>query len=178
MKQLILGGARSGKSNFAQDLALQEHLPLEQRLPVTVIATAEAGDKEMAERIARHQEDRPKGWTTVEAAITLGSALQQADKQKGLILVDCLTLWITNLLLAEKGTLEKEVANLLEILDSINSDIIFVSNETGQGIIPMDPLSRRFVDEAGRLHQQIAKATDRTIYVVAGLPQVLKGPSL
>lgn len=174
MHQLILGGARSGKSNLAQEIALQHPST------VTVIATAEAKDKEMEERIAHHQAERPDGWKTVESSITLADTLKALDSEinDGLILVDCLTLWVTNLLLAEEDLLQKEFQSLLQTLPTLNSEIIFVSNETGQGIIPLDSLSRRFVDEAGRLHQQVARLCDRVIYCVAGLPQVLKGPPL
>ncbi len=174
MKQLIIGGARSGKSNLAQNIALQH------KGTITVVATAQAGDQEMAERIAKHQADRPSHWQTMESPIRLPETLKQLDKQADnqLILVDCLTLWITNLLLADENPLERESLALMKALETLKSQIIFVTNETGQGVIPMDPLSRRFVDEAGRLHQQLAANVDRVIYCIAGLPQILKGPPL
>lgn len=170
MQQLILGGIRSGKSRYAQQLAEQSDKP------VTLIATATAGDEEMLERIRRHQQERPAHWQVVEEPLALSDALQKSDDPGAIILIDCLTLWLTNLLLDEDSQrLEQEQNNLFAGLPSLQADLLLVSNEVGQGIIPADPLSRRFADETGRLHQRLARVCDRVTLIIAGLPQTLKG---
>ncbi|TDX97902.1 bifunctional adenosylcobinamide kinase/adenosylcobinamide-phosphate guanylyltransferase [Thiohalophilus thiocyanatoxydans] len=170
MQQLILGGVRSGKSRHAQQLAQESDKP------VTLIATATAGDEEMLERIRRHQQERPAHWQVIEEPLALSAALQQSDDPGAIVLVDCLTLWLTNLLLEEDShRLEQEQDNLLACLPLLQADLLLVSNEVGQGIIPADPLSRRFADETGRLHQRLARACDRVTMITAGLPQTLKG---
>ena len=169
MKQLILGGARSGKSHYAQQQA-----ELSDR-KVTYIATAHGGDDEMRERIKLHQQQRPDHWSLVEEQIALADVLQQQDNKQHCLLVDCLTLWLSNLLCHEDAELfQRERDKLLDLMPSLQSDVILVSNEVGQGIVPMGELNRRFVDEAGRLHQSLAQLCDRVIWVVAGLPQILK----
>lgn len=170
MQQLILGGVRSGKSRYAQQLAQESDKP------VTLIATATAGDEEMLERIRRHQQDRPAHWQVIEEPLALSAALQQSDDPGAIVLVDCLTLWLTNLLLdSDPQRLEQEQDKLLTCLPSLQADLLLVSNEVGQGIIPADPLSRRFADETGRLHQRLARVCDRVTLITAGLPQILKG---
>ncbi|MCG8429507.1 MAG: bifunctional adenosylcobinamide kinase/adenosylcobinamide-phosphate guanylyltransferase [Chromatiales bacterium] len=173
MRELILGGARSGKS------ALAERLAQESNRSVTYIATATAGDAEMQQRIAQHQQRRPADWQLVEEPIRLADILQQEASESRCLLVDCLTLWLTNLLLADDQTLfDEQRALLLEALPQLPGRILFVSNEVGLGIVPMGELSRRFQDEAGRLNQAMATGCDRVIFTVAGLPQVLKGEQL
>ena len=168
MKHLILGGTRSGKSHLAEKTAIAASKKL------VYIATAQALDEEMRVRIAHHQSSRIAEWITVEEPLTLASSLQQHSTESTCVLVDCLTLWLTNTLLAGEDTFQRERAALLETLPQLVGEIIFVSNEVGMGIVAADPLSRRFVDEAGRLHQALAKICDEVTLVVAGLPLTLK----
>lgn len=168
---LILGGARSGKSRHAESLARQSGLQ------VVYIATGWAGDQEMAARIARHREHRPKDWLTVEEPRALAHALKTHAAEDRFVLVDCLTLWLSNLLAEGEDCFRQERAALLESLPTLPGEIVLVSNEVGQGIVPANPLARRFVDEAGWLHQDLALLCERVIWVAAGLPQVLK-PSI
>lgn len=175
---LILGGARSGKSRFAEQLASNSGKE------VIYIATATIYDKEMQERINRHIGDRPKHWQTVEEPIQLAKVLQQNAKPETCLLVDCLTLWLTNLLMAEQNQITDESqgiqsfadfkAELLQILPTLPGQVVLVSNEVGQGIVPLGELSRRFVDEAGWLHQEIAAVADEVSFITAGLVQKLK----
>lgn len=171
MKQLILGGARSGKSTIAEKLAVAS------QSEVIYIATATADDDEMQERITHHQQQRPSHWQTVEAPLQLTEILQQYARHDRCILVDCLTLWLSNLLCAEKDTTLART-QLLDVMQSLPGEIIMVSNEVGLGVIPMGSLSRRFVDESGRLHQALAQQCERVIFTAAGLPLVMKGAAL
>jgi adenosylcobinamide kinase / adenosylcobinamide-phosphate guanylyltransferase len=141
---------------------------------VTLIATAQARDAEMAARIARHRAERPAGWQTVEQPLHLAAALQQAAGAERSVLIDCLTLWLLNLLEAGEATFVTERAALLECLPRLAGEIVIVSNEVGLGIVPMGELSRRFVDEAGWLNQDIARLANRVTFVAAGLPLILK----
>lgn len=168
MTHLILGGARSGKSRHAQDLAERSGLA------VTVIATGEARDAEMAARIARHRAERPAHWRTVEQPIQLAKALQVAAGAGQCLLADCLTLWLMNLLEAGEAVFAQERAALLATLPTLPGEILLVSNEIGLGVIPLGELSRRFVDEAGWLNQDIARLADSVTFVTAGLPLTLK----
>lgn len=169
-KTLILGGVRSGKSRLAERLAT------ESRLPVIYIATATGDDDEMRRRIAMHREHRPQHWQVVEEPLQLASVLRRYGSDRHCLLVDCLTLWLTNLLLhADPEYFGVERAALLETLPQVNGRLIMVSNETNMGITPMGELSRRYCDEAGRLHQEIAQICDQAILTVAGLPLILKG---
>lgn len=173
MKTLILGGVRSGKSRLAERLAI------ESKLPVIYVATATADDEEMQARIDSHRKTRPANWQLVEEPLNLAQALKAADKEGQCLLVDCLTLWLTNLLTNnDDSVFEGEIANLLETLPLLSSQLIMVSNETNMGIVPMGELSRRYCDEAGRLHQLLAQRCDRVILTVAGLPHTLKGEAL
>mgnify|MGYP000853829030 CR=1 FL=1 len=170
MKSLILGGMKSGKSRFAEQLASQ----LEQ--PVVYIATAQAWDDEMRERIRVHQQQRPNHWKTVEVPLHLAQALQAQDAPNRTILVDCLTLWITQLLCHDNPALLAQELNAFQtLLPKLQSNLILVSNETNMGIIPMDALSRRFCDTAGKLHQTLAPMMDSVVLTVAGLPLYVKG---
>ncbi|WP_428446362.1 bifunctional adenosylcobinamide kinase/adenosylcobinamide-phosphate guanylyltransferase [Photobacterium nomapromontoriensis] len=168
--ELILGGARSGKSSFAELQAT------ESGKNVIYIATATAGDDEMVKRIARHQLDRPANWQVVEEPIDLAGAIRTYDHPDSCLLIDCLTLWLTNCLFNDDFTVDwlSQKADLLSALSSVTGHVILVSNEVGQGIVPMGEMSRRFVDESGWLHQAIAKQVDRVTFVTAGLPQRLK----
>lgn len=172
MIQLILGGARSGKSRLAEQKAKDSGLS------VTYVATAQAYDDEMRERIQHHQADRPTDWGLVEEPLYLADRLVQIDQANQLILVDCMTLWMSNLLLNEQKDFQsQQCQKLLEMLPTLKSEIILVSNETGLGVVPMGQLSRKFVDESGRLHQQLGQIADHVVFCVAGFPIVLKGES-
>ena len=162
---LILGGARSGKTAHALAAAEATGRGL------VMIATAEALDAEMAERIARHRAERGPRWRTLEAPLDLAGALTQVSAGETAV-VDCLTLWVSNLMHAECD-LEAEAARLIAALPG--RDLVLVSNEVGLGIVPDNALARRFRDAAGRLNQQVAAAADRVVFVAAGLPLVLKG---
>jgi adenosylcobinamide kinase/adenosylcobinamide-phosphate guanylyltransferase len=170
MRELILGGVRSGKSRLAEQHALATGWP------VTYIATATAGDDEMRARIAHHQQQRPEHWRLVEEPLALAAALQREAAESRCVLVDCLTLWLTNLLCAQDETrLQQEVRDLLQLLPGLPGHIILVSNETGMGVVPLGELTRRYCDEAGRLHQAMAQTCERVILTVAGLPLNVKG---
>ena len=169
MLQLILGGARSGKSRLAEKLAQ------ESGLSVIYIATAQALDLEMQQRIQHHQQQRPEHWQVYEEPILLADQLLKIDKENQVILVDCLTLWLTNLLLAEDKILQQsQIEKLFHVLPQLQSNIILVSNETGLGIVPIGEISRQFVDEAGRLHQTLGQIANKVMFCVAGFPMVLK----
>jgi adenosylcobinamide kinase/adenosylcobinamide-phosphate guanylyltransferase len=165
---LVLGGARSGKSAFAQRAA--ETMAVGAR-PV-LIATGQAFDDEMAERIARHRADRGDSWTTVEAPHDLSSVLG-ALPADAVAVVDCLTLWLSNLMLADRDV-AAATAELLDVVGACQARLWLVSNEVGLGIVPETPLGRRFRDEAGRLHQGLASVVDEVFLIAAGLPLRLK----
>jgi len=170
MRTLILGGARSGKS------ALAERLAIDSGREVVYIATAQAGDAEMAARIAHHRARRPQQWLCVEEPLHLADVLRDHARDDRCILVDCLTLWLSNLLGdADVQGFERERDRLLNVLPDLPGDVLLVSNEVGLGIVPMGELTRRFVDEAGRLHQAVAALSERVLFVAAGLPLALKG---
>lgn len=170
MHGLILGGARSGKS------ALAERWAIASGRRVTYIATARIGDDEMAARIAHHRARRPPTWACVEAPTALAATLARHAGEDRCLLVDCLTLWLSNLLIDSEGVMfEREYDALLATLPGLPGDILMVGNEVGCGVVPMGALSRRFVDEAGRLHQALARICDRVVFVAAGLPLALKG---
>ncbi|MBI5780801.1 MAG: bifunctional adenosylcobinamide kinase/adenosylcobinamide-phosphate guanylyltransferase [Rhodocyclales bacterium] len=172
----LLGGARSGKSALAQRLAE------ESGLPVTVIVTGEPRDAEMAERIARHRRERPAHWRTVEAPCELAGALRAHAAPERFVLVDCLTLWLSNWLLAclddppRRGLDEfaAERAALLELVAAPPGPLVLVANEVGLGLVPETALGRRFRDEAGRLNQDVAARASAVSFVAAGLPLRLK----
>jgi len=179
---LVFGGARSGKSAFAERLA--QACGKE----VVYLATSRAGDGEMATRIAHHRERRPLEWQTVEEELALAESLHAHCAPGRVVLVDCLTLWLSNLMFSDGrsypdvGDIElparfhEERAALLDALDAgLAGDVIFVSNEVGMGIVPWGAISRSFADEAGRLNQAVAARVDRAVLVAAGLPLVLKG---
>ncbi|ANY85865.1 MULTISPECIES: bifunctional adenosylcobinamide kinase/adenosylcobinamide-phosphate guanylyltransferase [Pseudomonas] len=173
MRNLILGGARSGKSRLAEQLAQASGLP------VTYIATSEPLDGEMNERVQLHRQRRPAEWGLIEEPLALAQVLRAEAAQGRCLLVDCLTLWLTNLLmLDDDARLALERDALLECLTTLPGTIILVSNETGLGVVPMGELTRRYVDQAGWLHQAVAERCERVVLTVAGLPLMLKGPSL
>lgn len=164
---LITGGARSGKSGLA------ERLTLELGRPAIYIATAEAHDAEMAARIAEHQARRGAEWETLNAPRDLAGALRESDARGQPRLVDCLTLWLSNLTFAE-ADLNAEGARLAEVLAAQQAPVVLVTNEVGSGIVPENALARRFRDAAGRLNQEIARAVDEVHLCVAGYPMRVK----
>ncbi|MGF6184064.1 adenosylcobinamide kinase/adenosylcobinamide-phosphate guanylyltransferase [Massilia sp. UYP32] len=179
---LVFGGARSGQSAYAERIAR------ESGKEVVYVATSRAGDGEMATRIAHHRERRPPEWRTVEEELALAQTLRDWCAPQRLVLVDCLTLWLSNLMFCdgrdypEVGAIDlpacfhQERAALLDLLDGeLPGDLILVSNEVGMGIVPWGAISRSFIDEAGRLNQAVAARADRAVLVAAGLPLVLKG---
>jgi adenosylcobinamide kinase/adenosylcobinamide-phosphate guanylyltransferase len=182
-RTLVLGGARSGKSGYAERLAI------ESGKEVVYIATATASDTEMAARIRHHRAGRPTEWITVEEPLALGNQLLRWSSPERLILVDCLTLWLGNLLFSsgeqfpEVGVIplpalfHEQQDMLASALTRCSSDVVLVSNEVGMGILPVGAISRCFMDEQGRLNQAMAALCDRAILVTAGLPLVLKGPA-
>ena len=162
----ILGGARSGKSHYAETLARRAKKR-------TYIATAEAIDEEMRDRIATHRDRRGEDWTTCEAPLDLVTALHDADEAGSLVVIDCITVWIGNLMHYGRPVCE-EVERLCEMLLSTAGEVIIVANEVGLGIVPDNAPARRFRDEAGRANQKIAAIADEVIFMSAGLPLVLK----
>lgn len=180
-RTLVIGGARSGKSAHAEALATAAGKP------VVYIATAQAGDAEMQVRIAHHRERRDSHWVTVEEVLALGAAIEKHSTPDNLVMVDCLTVWLSNLLFSEEkefpeiGAIDAPAcfhaqrAAFLQALAQAQGDVILVSNEVGQGIVPQGAVSRWFVDEAGRLNQAVAALCERAVLLVAGLPLTLKG---
>lgn len=165
---LVLGGARSGKSRHAEALVTATPAPW------AYVATAEALDSEMAERIALHRARRAEGWQTFDAPRALAETLRGLPQDQP-VLVDCLTLWLTNHLLAD-ADLEREEAELLDALSGRAGLTVCVANEVGLGIVPDNALARRFRDAAGRLNQAVAVRAERVVMVVAGLPLIVKAP--
>jgi adenosylcobinamide kinase/adenosylcobinamide-phosphate guanylyltransferase len=170
VKQLILGGARSGKSRLAEQRAQACGRP------VALVATMRPGDDpELADRIGRHRAQRPAHWRLVEEPLALAQALEPLLQQEYCVLVDCLTLWLTNLLLLDSDQrLQAELDALDQLVADTRGELILVSNEVGWGIVPLGELSRRFQDQAGLLHQRLAQCCDRVTLSVAGLPLELK----
>ncbi|MEO5340023.1 MAG: bifunctional adenosylcobinamide kinase/adenosylcobinamide-phosphate guanylyltransferase [Magnetococcus sp. MYC-9] len=167
---LVLGGNRSGKSGFAARQAA------ESGLPVLFVATAQAADEEMAHRIRIHKANRPAHWQVAEEPVHVADLLLAHAGPERFVLVDCLTIWLTNLLLhADPGLLHRQQQALFHALQQATGPVLLVGNETGLGITPMGALSRQFIDENGHLHQKLAQLCSRVTLVVAGLPLSLKG---
>jgi adenosylcobinamide kinase/adenosylcobinamide-phosphate guanylyltransferase len=173
MKTLVLGGVRSGKSKLAESLALKSNQQ------IVYIATATIGDAEMQARIDLHKKNRPASWILVEEPLKLASVVKQYSGHNYCIIIDCLTLWVTNLLLNKNSEyLPNERQAFASVLENSDENIIIVSNETSLGIMPMGALSRQFGDEAGIINQTVAALCDRVVLTVAGLPLLLKGEPL
>ncbi|MEL6201013.1 MAG: bifunctional adenosylcobinamide kinase/adenosylcobinamide-phosphate guanylyltransferase [Pseudomonadota bacterium] len=165
---LVLGGARSGKSAFAEKLVLESGLqPL-------YVATAQVWDDEMRTRVEAHRKRRQTQWQTMEEPLELPKLLKREARQGRAILVDCLTLWVTNLMLAE-ANISDRFASLCAALHGCEGLVVLVSNEVGQGIVPDNKMARDFRDHAGRLHQDVAALADQVHFIAAGLPLTLKG---
>jgi adenosylcobinamide kinase/adenosylcobinamide-phosphate guanylyltransferase len=174
MRELILGGARSGKSAYAERQAELTGMP------VTYIATAQVWDEEMAARIRHHQERRPQHWCLIESPFYLAQALQERTASGHCVIVDCLTLWLAQWVCPDckppqDRTWEQERSAFLELLPTLPGKVILVSNEVGMGIVPMGEINRRFQDEQGRLNQAVATICEQVHFIAAGLPLKLKG---
>jgi adenosylcobinamide kinase/adenosylcobinamide-phosphate guanylyltransferase len=165
---LVLGGARSGKSRTAEQLAADA--PSLSRI---YIATAQGFDDEMRERIAHHRSQRDPSWETLEAPLELAQAIRASTAPDRVVLVDCLTLWLSNVLLAERDAAH-DIRLVLQAVTEAAGPLILVSNEVGQGIVPATPLGRSFRDEQGRLNQRLAEICDAVVFVAAGCPVLLK----
>ncbi len=168
---LVLGGARSGKSRYAQGRI--EALPVGPTGRLAYLATAQAFDAEMAERIALHRDDRGPRWITLEEPVDLAATIRRAACDADAVLIDCLTLWLSNLMLADRD-LDGPVTDLRAVLAAPPCPLVLVSNEVGLGIVPENALARRFRDEAGRLNQAVAAKVDEVQFLAAGLPLKLK----
>jgi len=168
---LVLGGCRSGKSSHALELAKQ--IPGDKKI---FIATCVPFDKEMKQRIVHHQKERSQSWSTVEAPVLLPRAIMENSRKKNVILVDCLTLWINNLLLEtdDQENIAENIRQLTEVLKKTQCPVILVSNEVGTGIVPENRLARLFRDSAGLANQKVAACSDRVIWMVAGIPVKIK----
>ena len=169
---LVLGGARSGKSTHAEKLATGS-LHGAPPQPAVYIATAQAGDVEMATRIMAHRARRGAGWTTIEEPLKLAEALEAAAAHGRPVLVDCLTLWLSNLMQAG-ADLDEAADDVVRTLDGYAAPVVFVSNEVGLGIVPDTPLGRAFRDAQGRLNMRMAGRADRVVLMAAGLPLIMK----
>ena len=167
---LVLGGARSGKSAFAESLVSTS------TLAKVYVATATAGDEEMKSRIALHRARRGEGWTTIEEPLALVDALTREAGRTRVVLVDCLTLWLSNLMFAGRDP-DVEGRRLTQFLDVAKHPVVFVSNEVGLGLVPEAPLGRAFRDAQGRLNQLVAAAVPQVVFMAAGLPLWLKRSS-
>jgi adenosylcobinamide kinase / adenosylcobinamide-phosphate guanylyltransferase len=169
MKHLVLGGVRSGKSAFAQEQVAASGKP------VCYVATSQVWDDDMADRVRQHKDNRPSEWLLIEEPLALASVLHSLNSPDQAVIVECFTLWMTNLLCLEDETrLEEEKQALLNAVEVFEGDLVLVSSEVGLGIMPMNALARRFGDEAGTMNQALAKLTDRVTFVAAGLPLPLK----
>lgn len=171
---LILGGARSGKSHYAEQAAITSGLP------VTYIATAQVYDDEFAQRVEHHKKRRPKHWTVIESPFNLAATLREHDQAEGCIIVDCLTLWLAQCICPDCTPPEgcdwaKERTALVDALPQLKGTILLVSNEVGMGIVPLGEINRQFQDEQGRLNQTVAQLADEVSFIAAGLPLKLKG---
>lgn len=169
---LVLGGTRSGKSRIAEQLATDQTAKGSKTL---YLATAEPFDHEMQTRINVHQSRRGASWETIEEPLDVPGIILMQSRLDRAILVDCLTLWLSNLMHAERDV-EAETARLMSALNAASGPVVLVSNEVGQGIVPENALARAFRDLAGSMHQSCAAACDRILFVTAGLVQTLKGP--
>lgn len=168
---LVLGGARSGKSRYAQQLAGQSR-------HVVFVATARVSDEEMRKKIERHREDRPKEWLTIEEPLDLPKVLAEHELDNDVVVVDCLTVYTANLLEAEgedRDAVERRVKTLCDALQLVNCQVIVVSNEVGSGVHPVSSLGRTYRDLLGEINQRVASIADDVVLMVAGLPLALKG---
>jgi adenosylcobinamide kinase/adenosylcobinamide-phosphate guanylyltransferase len=168
----VIGGCRSGKSTYAMQTA--ERVPAEQKI---FIATCVPQDDEMKRRVARHQKERSQNWVTVEAPLNLPEAIRQNSRSGDVILVDCLTLWVSNLLMetGDESKIEETISQFINAIEKAAGPIVLVSNEVGTGIVPENALARQYRDIIGRVNQDVAKTAGRVIWMVAGIPVTVKG---
>lgn len=170
MVTLVLGGARSGKSRFAQELAAKMKR-------VTFIATAQPSDAEMRRKIARHRSERPASWETIEAPVELAKAIALRSSKTNVIIIDCLTVYLDNLMRGKRGDvarIERQFQQVCQEIRTSQSSIIIVSNEVGCGVVPAFRSGRRYRDLLGWMNQQVAEIADRVVFMVAGLPLTMK----
>jgi adenosylcobinamide kinase / adenosylcobinamide-phosphate guanylyltransferase len=165
---LVLGGVRSGKSRFAQKLG-------ERASAVAFLATAKAADAEMEEKIRRHRQERPKDWETLEEPLELARVFVERARQFDMLLVDCLTVFVANLLADDPASAETRIEAFLAALKTASASVVLVSNEVGSGVVPAYPAGRRFRDLLGELNQKVAAVADNVVLMIAGLPVALKG---
>ena len=174
MKEIVfvIGGCRSGKSSYALQTA--EQMPGDRK---TYIATCVPQDEEMAKRVAKHQKERSRKWTTVEEPLHLPETIEAISPQADVLLVDCLTLWMSNLLLktGDEEQIEESMSRFIDALEKAPNPIVLVSNEVGTGIVPENQLARQFRDITGWVNQAVAKCADQVVWMVAGIPVVVKG---
>jgi len=174
VKHLVLGGVRSGKSDFAENW-IKTLSDENKTATVTYIATSQAWDEEMNARILAHQLKRSKKWSLIEEPLLLSQAIETVNKRDSYLIIECITLWLTNLLcLEDEARLESEKRQFLSSLEHFQGNLVIVSGEVGLGIMPMNALARRFADELGSLNQLLAKLCHQVTFVSAGLPLVLK----
>lgn len=175
MKQLIIGGARSGKSTLAKQSALAWQQVSGGNITLIVTAKPDGiAGSEMSKRIVHHQMNRPSSWNVLQASTDLAGAITQAQDDNTLIVIDCLTLWLANELMEAQSTWSNAKADLLSAVDNSRCPIIMIGNEVGQGVVPMGKFNRTFVDELGWLHQHLVAIADSVTMCIAGLPMVLK----
>ncbi|REG79520.1 bifunctional adenosylcobinamide kinase/adenosylcobinamide-phosphate guanylyltransferase [Marinomonas pollencensis] len=171
MKHLVLGGVRSGKSAFAEKQVLATGLA------VHYIATSQVWDEEMASRVAKHQQGRPAEWQLIEEPLALADTLARLNDKENVLIIECVSLWISNLLcLEDEARLVAETNAFLKAVDAFQGSLVIVSSEVGLGIMPINKLARRFGDEIGTMNQKLANLTERVTFVAAGLPMPLKSP--
>lgn len=183
MHTLVLGGAKSGKSSLALEIGkkfLCQGGGRAKRIdaPGLFIATAQAGDAEMMKRIQLHKQERGPEWRTVEEPVHITAVMEQQQRDVSVILIDCLTLWLSNLMYHLPNELQHHTNLLCSVLEKISTPVILVSNEVGLGVVPVSPDGRSFRDSAGKLHQELAKRCSTVIFTVAGLPLYLKGEEI
>jgi adenosylcobinamide kinase/adenosylcobinamide-phosphate guanylyltransferase len=168
----IIGGCRSGKSTYAIQTA--EKVPAAKKI---FVATCVPQDDEMKQRVARHQKERRQNWVTIEAPLGLPDAVLQNSRRADVILVDCLTLWVSNLLMdpGDEKKIEDTISRLIEALEKATCPIVLVSNEVGSGIVPENQLARQFRDITGWVNQAVAKCANKVVWMVAGIPVTVKG---
>jgi adenosylcobinamide kinase/adenosylcobinamide-phosphate guanylyltransferase len=173
VKELIfvIGGCRSGKSTYAMQTA--EKMPADKKI---FIATCVPQDDEMKQRVARHQKERSQNWVTVEAPLDLSEAIRQNSRKADVILVDCLTLWVSNLLMetGDENNMEETIAQFTNTIENASCPIVLVSNEVGTGIVPENRLARQYRDIIGHVNQAVAKTAGKVIWMVAGIPVTVK----
>jgi adenosylcobinamide kinase/adenosylcobinamide-phosphate guanylyltransferase len=178
MKSLIIGGVKSGKSRYAENMlsAFIQSKQLDEK-QACLIATAQALDEGMSDRIVKHKQQRSVLWQLIEEPINLAGAIKKAEQTASIILIDCLTLWLTNLLMKEdEAFLQAEINKFLLAVTKCSSELVLVSNETNMGIMPLGQLTRDYCDRSGTLHQSLSEICDSVSLIVAGLPLPLKSP--